>query len=498
MTSEEQLLRKLEIIEPLLQLSPVPWEAIKKQAAIAQCSPKTINRWLKAFREQGTEGLKGKTTSKRNSIHSHWKAFITNKYLGPKRFSVAFVQGLCVQKANEEGIKPPSYSTVYRVIQKIPNSTKAYYRHRKTYKDKYQVSGDLNRATYPGEVYLIDHRKVDILILEEKRNRQKAKRPWITCVMDQYSRTIVGYYLGFDPPSSRRVALSLRHAILPKNDLNWPMCGIPTKMKHDHGKDLVSNHIKQVRLDLKIGYLGKEIGNPRGNAIIERFFKTMADWENQWDGWVGNSLKNRPDHVKPSLSLNQFDQLFGRFIYDYHHKKHSSIKMTPIDRWNQGGLPRLPETEKELDLMLMPFARSYKVRRTGIHFLTNRYWCDELLEFIGETASIRYDPFRLDEIIVFVGNKRIGNAINLGEKIQNYQEYRKKRSEQNRLMKAYKTGNTPRSDKKAESEKYHQSINSNKERSTTAESYIKNLSKKNTEKNDINPLPIKNDDTDWC
>jgi hypothetical protein len=77
------------------------------------------------------------------------------------------------------------------------------------------------------------------------------------------------------------------------------------------------------------------------------------------------------------------------------------------------------------------------------------------LEVIGETASIRYDPFRLDEIIVLVGNKRIGTAINLGEKIQNYQEYRKKRSEQNRLMKAYKTEITPRSEIKTESEKYH-------------------------------------------
>ena len=41
-------------------------------------------------------------------------------------------------------------------------------------------------------------------------------RPWLTTVIDSYSRCIVGINLGYDAPSSQVVSLALRHAILPK------------------------------------------------------------------------------------------------------------------------------------------------------------------------------------------------------------------------------------------------------------------------------------------
>lgn len=41
-------------------------------------------------------------------------------------------------------------------------------------------------------------------------------RPWLTTVIDTYSRAIVGINLGYDALSSSVVALALRNAILPK------------------------------------------------------------------------------------------------------------------------------------------------------------------------------------------------------------------------------------------------------------------------------------------
>jgi transposase InsO family protein len=43
---------------------------------------------------------------------------------------------------------------------------------------------------------------------------QLMRRPWLTTVIDTYSRCIVGINLGFDAPSSQVVALALRHAML--------------------------------------------------------------------------------------------------------------------------------------------------------------------------------------------------------------------------------------------------------------------------------------------
>jgi putative transposase len=325
------------------------------------------------------------------------------------------------------------------VINNIPQSVQCYHRNRKEFRNKYQVIGELFQANYPGELYLIDHRKMDLLIFLDGGG-SKVGRPWITGVFDQYSRSLPGYYLDFEAPSSRRVALALRHAILPKNDVNWPMCGIPTMLRHDLGKDLVSKHIQQVKIDLKIQDFPKEAANPKANAELERFFGTMADWEKKLPGWTGASVKERPEYIQPKLTLPELDRHFRSFLSEYHDRKHSTTKMAPIARWSTGLIPRLPESEDALDLLLMPLARSRKIRRNGIHFQTNRYWCDELLLYIGDIAALRYDPTRLNEIVVYVGNKRITTAVRVAGSRLTYGAYRNRRNKQIRMIRNYKEG----------------------------------------------------------
>ena len=41
-------------------------------------------------------------------------------------------------------------------------------------------------------------------------------RPWLTTIVDTYSRCIIGLHLGMEAPSAVVVCLALRHAILPK------------------------------------------------------------------------------------------------------------------------------------------------------------------------------------------------------------------------------------------------------------------------------------------
>ena len=431
---DDNFLFRMETIEPFLNCHPIPMEHLIKQAKKVGRSTRTIQRWIKIYRENGPEGLHEKINNDRNSPHNEWKDFIRKNYLSPKRPSAADIHSLCAQTAHQQSKRPPSYATVRRIISIIPKSVSSYHRNRREYLDNFQVIGKLYQAKYPGELFLIDHRELDVMIV--KNSNGKAYRPYITTVMDQYSRALVGYYLGFEPPSSRRVALALRHAILPKNDPDWPMCGIPTLLKHDHGQDLMSKHIQQVRLDLGINLLPKEKGNPRANAEIERSFLNMASFERGLPGWTGSSTRNRPKKILPSLNLDKLNTLFRIFVRKYHYRKHSITGMPPIDRWNTGLLPRLPESEAELDLLLLPVARPYKIRRDGVHFQTNIYWCDEFLSFIGETVTLRFDPQRLDNLAVFIGNKRIGTAFCVsGERIT-YHVCKKRRAEQADRMKS--------------------------------------------------------------
>jgi len=52
-------------------------------------------------------------------------------------------------------------------------------------------------ASKSNAVWQVDHAQLDILLLWEDGT---DARPWLTIVIDDYSRAIAGYYLGFDPP----------------------------------------------------------------------------------------------------------------------------------------------------------------------------------------------------------------------------------------------------------------------------------------------------------
>ena len=41
----------------------------------------------------------------------------------------------------------------------------------------------------------------------------KAAKPWLTIVIDDYSRAVAGYFLSFEAPSSLHTSLALRQAI---------------------------------------------------------------------------------------------------------------------------------------------------------------------------------------------------------------------------------------------------------------------------------------------
>jgi putative transposase len=65
-------------------------------------------------------------------------------------------------------------------------------------------------------IWQADHAQLNILLLH---GDGQTARPWLTIVIDDYSRAIAGYYLGFDPPSSMRTALALRQGIWRKGQL---------------------------------------------------------------------------------------------------------------------------------------------------------------------------------------------------------------------------------------------------------------------------------------
>ena len=261
------------------------------------------------------------------------------------------------------------------------------------------------------------------------------RKPWLTSIIDDYSRVICGYFLSFEHPCAMNTALALRQAIWTKKSRYWQVCGIPAIFYSDNGSDFTSRHIEQVAADLKIRLKNSIPGKPRGRGRIERFFLTV----NQL------LLMNLPGYApagspqpEAKMTLEEFIPLFERFITDeYHRRNHSGIGMLPIDRWAADGfLPQLPQSLEQLDLLLLTVVRSRKVGRDGIHFQNLVYTDPTLASYVGEDVAIRYDPRDLAEIRVFYKNRFLCRAIcaELAGEVISLKEIIKARQERKRAL----------------------------------------------------------------
>ena len=164
----------------------------------------------------------------------------------------------------------PSYPAVHRIVRRIPASllTLAHQGGR-----AYSESFDLvyrREAAGPNAIWQADHAQLDILLV---RDDGSTAPPRLTAVIDDYSRMIAGYYLGFEAPSSLRTSLALRQGIWRKSNPHWDICGIPEVLYTDNGSDFTSKHMEQVAIDLKIRLIFSTPGKPQGRAASSGSFE---------------------------------------------------------------------------------------------------------------------------------------------------------------------------------------------------------------------------------
>lgn len=131
---------------------------------------------------------------------------------------------------------------------------------------------------YSNHIWQCDHTRVDVLLVD--KYGKVLDRPWLTTVIDTYSRCIMGFHLGYDAPSSQIVALALRHAILPKQygseyglHEEWGTYGLPEHFYTDGGKDFRSHHLNQIAVQLR--FVCHLRDRPSEGGIVERPFKTF-------------------------------------------------------------------------------------------------------------------------------------------------------------------------------------------------------------------------------
>ncbi len=420
---DEEAQLKLEVIQTLLEPCDRTsyGKRLREAAERLGKSKRTVQRLVKKWEEGGLAAL---TQTKRSDKGSHriddeLEKFILKTYQdgnkGSKKITPKQVYLRTKVKAQELDVKAPSHMTVYRVLKPLIDKKKQAKSIRSPgwrgtqLSVKTRAGQDLS-VEYSNHVWQCDHTRADVLLVD--KYGELLSRPWLTTVIDTYSRCIMGINLGFDAPSSQVVALALRHAILPKHygteyglHEEWGTYGLPQHFYTDGGKDFRSNHLNQIGVQL--GFVCHLRDRPSEGGIVERPFKTFnTELFSTLPGYTGSNVQERPEDAEKEacLTLRDLERQIVRYIVDNYNQRLDARmgNQTRYQRW-ESGLIAAPDAIalRDLDICLMKQARR-RIQRGGyIQFENLMYRGEYLAGYAGERVILRYEPRDITEILVY-------------------------------------------------------------------------------------------------
>ncbi|MGG6297720.1 Mu transposase C-terminal domain-containing protein [Leptolyngbya sp. AN02str] len=420
LTAEER--ERLTLLQQLWETAEQPNYG-KRQQAVAQklgISARSVRRLLRRLREEGVAAVARRERSDRGAVRidEEWRRFIVRTYQegnrGSRLLSPAQVAVRVKVRAEELGIEEyPSHMTVYRILKPLTAQGERVKRSLGWREDCLVLKtaeGLEIGIEWSNQVWQIDHTRADVLVVDQ--SGELLGRPWLTIVVDTYSRCIMGYHLGFDAPSSWVVCLALRHAILPKQyssayelQGNWGTYGLPQYLYTDRGKDFRSQHLQQVTTELGIVPCLRR--KPSDGGIVERPFGTFnTQFFCTLPGYVNSNVTERSAAAESEacLTLMQLEQLLVRYLVD-HYNVAIDARMgnqTRIGRWEAGRIAQLALLgDRELDLCLMRREHRRVYRSGYLQFASLTYQGEHLAAYEGETVILRYNPRDITTVYVY-------------------------------------------------------------------------------------------------
>lgn len=415
--------KRYEIIKPILN-ERKNLALIKKIATENKLHYTTLYRWIKLYDETrvitslaGFKKTGGKGKSRiSNELDTIIKETINFLYLTSSKKSInriiREVKKICLRK----NLKPPHPNTIRNRIKNVSEEEFIKGRYGKSKaRDKFApIKQHFPGADFPLSVVQIDHTLIDIVLVDE-HYRKPFKRPWITLAIDVNSRLVVGFYLSFDPPGEMGTGLCIANSILPKkswmekNDVegDWPCWGIMQTIHVDNGKEFRGKMLRRACQNYGISLEFRPVKQPHYGGHIERLLGTFASEIHDLPGTTFSNPSERENYnseKKASLTISEFEKWLMTYIVKVYHKKnHSSIEMSPLQKYKEGvfgthnkegtGIPDIILNERRLRLDLMPFVER-TIQEYGIVIDHIFYYHDVLRKYIHAKESITKNSFK--------------------------------------------------------------------------------------------------------
>lgn len=316
-----------------------------------------------------------------------------------------------------------------RLIERLINLIPAFERDAARYgrlaaNRKYRSKLKHLVTKKPLEAAEIDHTKLDLFVIDDDSHIPLG-RPWLTICIDSHTRCILGIYIGFEPPSYLTVGKCLKHAFLPKTNLQkqfpeiqnpWDAHGVMEQLFVDNGLEFHSISLEKACFAFGVEIIYTPRKTPWFKGKIERFNRSINDGVSH--GIAGTTFSNifEKDDYDPSkhavVTLSTLRLIIHKWIADYYHQKpHCSLdQQTPAVVWTSSINPEdiaLAHNPAELDMLLGKAVEDKKVTHKGIEINNLLYNSPELMKLrrqYGEdlTVEIRVDESDVGHLYVIL------------------------------------------------------------------------------------------------
>jgi putative transposase len=212
----------------------------------------------------------------------------------------------------------------------------------------------------------IDHTTLDLFIIDEYL-RLPLGRPTVTAVLDRKSRSILGAYIGFEPPSFLSISKAVKNAISDKTALmaeypsvkgKWHCRGVFTYIATDVGIDFTSKMFEESLLDLGTTIVKNPVKKPWYKGAVESYFKTLNQTLlDDKPGKVFASLFDSNDYNPEKnavISMTTFMDIFYCWLVDiYHCTPKGEDKVIPNISWleDEVNVDTDPVSPERLDII---------------------------------------------------------------------------------------------------------------------------------------------------
>ena len=295
-----------------------------------------------------------------------------------------------LELADEQTRDKINYKTVQRRINAHSRKSKELSRlGKKVYDSKHARASQRITADYPLQKVQIDHTKVDLMVVDEDF-RLSIGRPWLTALIDVYSRMILGFYFDFRNPSTWSVSECLNLAVFEKSgwlkqqgiNLSWPCQGIPELIMSDKAKEFESKAFAMGCAEYGIKHETGKAGKANLRGTVERVFGTFNNEFHNLPGTTFSNVQQRLNYDSEGraiFTLKELTHYFGVYVLGrYHREKHSRLGASPVDVWNDaissGFTPR--KCLQDPNKFRVDFIKSEnkKVTREGVRHLYEFFW----------------------------------------------------------------------------------------------------------------------------